>query len=139
MEPHWKARCKPNTVKQYRTAHQSFMEYATTTLRPIEECPHTAFLNLLNSPDRVKEMIETMNCAQSTKVSKMKYLLTLIDMYPGIDKHVEAYAVSKLKDFYEYQLLLEMEQTNAEAPTEQQITYNELLERCKEHFGIGSD
>lgn len=140
VEPYWKERCKPNTVKTYRTAHQSFMEYATTTLRPIEHFPHTAFLNLLNTPQRVKEMIEAMNCALSTKISKVKYLLTLIDRYPGIDNHVQAYAVGKLKDFYEYLLLLEMEQNTAnDAETPTQITYDELLERSEKEFGPLSD
>ncbi len=137
VEPFWATRCKPNTLKTYRTAHQSFMEYATSLL-PLELCPHTAFLNLLDMPTRVKEMFAGLKCSPSTKVSRMKYVLSLIDQFPGIDNHLQACSVDKLRDFYEHLLLLEIEAKavkDAEVPDEEQLSYVELLEQCNSIFG----
>jgi len=113
------------------------MEYATT-LTPIEQCPHTAFLNLLDMPTRVREMFDDLKCSPSKKVSRMKYVLTLIDQFPDIDDHLQANSVDRLRDFYEHLLLLEIEAKavkDAEIPDEEQLTYIELLEQCNSNFG----
>lgn len=132
----WTDRCKPNTVKAYRTAHQDFTEYAMS-LPPTKTCPHRAFLDLMNMPNRVFDFIESMDASRATKISRLKYILNLIDNYPGMDGQVSAYSRQKLGNIYDHQLLLDIQEKEEKDDIKdmENIPFTKLLDDCKEHFG----